>query len=186
MCRCEIAMYNLQNQVFIDDSTSHHNHRRQVQCLLSKIVLLIASDLITCIVPVFKKLLETPWRKPVEANWLRKSSQMSLMNSGINDFGGAHFGFTPLLNDNIKIFVSIYPSSHHSQHFLKLCIAGNNMAGNLRRHEALQHHSIARLHLISEYNWECLLGLVFCSNMIRTRNRGHAFITCKWGPTSIA
>ena len=149
--KCVAARY-VQNEVFVDDSTSHHNHRRQVQCLLSKIVSLIASDLITCIVPVFKKLLAT-LRKSVEAICLRKSSQMSLMNSGIKDFGGAHFGFTLLLNDNIKVFVPIYPSSHHAfPTFLNLCIAGNNMAGNLHRHEALQHHSIARLHLISEYN----------------------------------
>ena len=72
---------------------------------------LIASDPITCIVPVFRKLLATSSRKRVEANRLQKRSQMSLMNSWINDFGGAHYGFTLLLNNNIKIFVSIYPSN---------------------------------------------------------------------------
>ena len=51
----------------------------------------------------------------------------------------------------------------------------NNMAGNPRQ-----------LHLISEYNWDCLLGLPFCSNMIRTRNRGHAYISYKRGPFSIS
>ena len=155
MCRCEICPKpGVRWRLYQSSQSSSSGTMPSIKDCL------IASDLITCIVSVFKKLLAT-LRKSVEAICLRKSSQMSLMNSGIKDFGGAHFGFTLLLNNNIKVFVPIYPSSHHAfPTFLNLCIAGNNMAGNLHRHEALQHHSIARLHLISEYNWECRSGFL--------------------------